>query len=151
MIDCVNSVISREYRKFDQAHQENHARQVIDRALSFSRFYPVNPEVIYVAAAFHDLGLSGPRETHHLLSGKLIREDKKLRAWFTEEDIEKIAQAAEDHRASENKEPRTIEGKIIAEADRIIDPELTLERTLRYGLEHYKRKKRNLRSKILLR
>lgn len=135
--DYVNSVISREYRKFDQAHQENHARQVIDRALSFSRFYPVNPEVIYVAAAFHDLGLSGPRETHHLLSGKLIREDKKLRAWFTEEDIEKIAQAAEDHRASENKEPRTIEGKIIAEADRIIDPELTLERTLRYGLEHY--------------
>ena len=43
---------------------------------------------------------------------------------------------AEDHRASSGRPPRTIYGRIVAEADRVIDCETTLRRTVQYGLEH---------------
>lgn len=48
-----------------------------------------------------------------------------------------MKEAIEDHRASNTQAPRSIYGKIVAEADRIIDPEVTLRRTVQYGLSHY--------------
>ena len=48
-----------------------------------------------------------------------------------------MAQAVEDHRASSDHEPRSIYGKIVAEADRQIDVETIIRRTVQYGLSHY--------------
>lgn len=53
------------------------------------------------------------------------------------EQIETIAQAAEDHRASSDHEPRSIYGRIVAEADRQIIPETVIRRTVQYGFSHY--------------
>ena len=44
--------------------------------------------------------------------------------------------AVEDHRASSDHAPRTIYGRIVAEADRCIDPATVLRRTVQYGLSH---------------
>lgn len=133
----VEQEIIPRYAAFDKAHREDHAREVIARALEMAGHYPVNPNVIYAAAACHDLGLSEGRETHHLVSGKIIRADTRLREWFSPSEIEVIAQAAEDHRASSKEAPRTTEGRIIAEADRLIVPEQIIRRTIQYGLAHY--------------
>jgi uncharacterized protein len=43
--------------------------------------------------------------------------------------------AVEDHRASSKNAPRTIYGAIVAEADRHIDPETILRRTLQFGMK----------------
>lgn len=126
-----------QYLNFDKAHGPEHVRAVIERSLSLARYYGLDLGMIYAAAAYHDTGLAEGRERHHLVSGRIIRNDSNLRQWFTEEQIETIAQAAEDHRASAGKEPRSIYGRIIAEADRQIDPELTIRRTILYGLSHY--------------
>jgi uncharacterized protein len=131
-----NEVIPR-YAFFDKAHREDHARSVIDEALRLAGFYDVDEDMVYAAAAFHDTGLIEGRETHHLVSGRIIREDPRLPEWFTPDQIETIAQAAEDHRASGTSDPRSIYGKIIAEADRDIIPLKILRRTVQYGLEHY--------------
>ena len=48
-----------------------------------------------------------------------------------------MAQAVEDHRASSDHEPRSIYGKIVAEAYRQIDVETIIRRTVQYGLSHY--------------
>ena len=48
-----------------------------------------------------------------------------------------MKEAVEDHRASNKHVPRSIYGKIVAEADRIIDPDITLRRTVQYGLSNY--------------
>lgn len=125
------------YRTFDSAHGESHVRQVIAESLHLAENYDVNPDMLYVAAACHDTGLTAGREKHHVESGRKIREDKNLLRWFTPGQIETIAQAAEDHRASSAAEPRTIYGKIVAEADRDIDPEKILRRTVQYGLSAY--------------
>lgn len=85
----------------------------------------------------HDIGICEGRKIHHLASGRIIRADRILRRWFTEEEIETIAQAAEDHRASATTQPRSQLGCIIAEADRDIEPETIVRRTVEYGLSHY--------------
>ncbi len=105
--------------------------------MRLSAFYDVDEDIVYAAAAFHDTGLVEGREIHHLASGKIIREDPRLPEWFTPDQIEMIAQAAEDHRASGTSSPRSIYGKIIAEADRDIIPLKILRRTVQFGMEHY--------------
>lgn len=125
------------YNGFDMAHREDHARMVIAQSLDIARHYALNMEMVYTIAAFHDLGLAIDRKTHHLESGRIVREDQRLHAWFTQEEIETMAQAVEDHRASSDHEPRSIYGKIVAEGDRYIEPEKIIERTVQYGLDHY--------------
>lgn len=126
------------YASFDMAHREDHARSVIARALAMAVQYPeIDTEMLYTAAACHDLGLSVDRKTHHLESGKIIRADARLREWFTPQQIEVIAQAAEDHRASATTPPRSLYGRLVAEADRLIVPETVIQRTIQFGLSHY--------------
>lgn len=144
------------YRQMDSAHGEEHAREVAAESLRLAARYDVNLDMLYAAAAYHDIGLSAGRKNHHLESGRIIRGDKKLLNWFTPSQIEEIARAAEDHRASSAAEPRSIYGKIVAEADRDIEPSKILRRTVQYGLEacpglgreeHYARFKKHLQEK----
>lgn len=135
--EYIESEIIPRYDNFDGAHRRDHVRSVIGQSQELSRYYDVNPEILYAAAAYHDLGLCEGREKHHLVSGRIIREDKTLLNWFSVEEIEVIAEAAEDHRASNETPPRSIYGKIIAESDRLIDPETVIRRTVQYGFAHY--------------
>ena len=135
--EYIEQEIIPRYNGFDKAHDVRHARTVIDQSLQLARYYPVEIDMVYAAAAYHDTGLIDGREIHHLSSGRIIREDSNLRRWFSEEQIETIACAAEDHRASSGHPPRSIYGRIVAEADRIIDSETIILRTVQYGFSHY--------------
>ena len=137
LVRYVEGEIIPRYAAFDKAHREDHARQVIERALEMGRAYDVDMDMLYTAAACHDLGLAVDRKTHHLESGRIIRADVRLKEWFTPSQIEIIAQAAEDHRASATEPPRSIYGCLVAEADRMIDPETIIRRTVQFGLSHY--------------
>jgi uncharacterized protein len=137
LIAYIEQDILPRYDHFDAAHQRNHAEEVIERSLALADHYDVDINMVYAIAAYHDTGLCEGRETHHLVSGRIIREDQKLREWFDEEQIETMAQAAEDHRASSGHEPRSIYGKIVAEADRLILPEKVIRRTIQFGLDHH--------------
>ena len=136
LVHYIDQEILPRYEQFDAAHQRNHAEEVIERSLALAEHYEVDVNMVYAIAAYHDTGLCEGRDTHHLVSGRIIREDKKLREWFNEGQIETMAQAAEDHRASSGHEPRTIYGKIVAEADRLISPEKVIRRTIQFGLNH---------------
>ena len=137
LVRYVEDEIIPRYASFDKAHREDHVRKVIEEAMNMSVHYDVDKDVLYAAAAFHDTGLVDGREVHHMSSGRIIREDPHLKEWFTPDKIETIAQAAEDHRASSGCEPRSIYGKIVAEADRDIEPMRILRRTVQFGMEHY--------------
>ncbi len=135
--DFVEREIVPRYDGFDAGHGRDHVQTVISQALSLAQYYPeVDRCMLLVAAAYHDLGLAFGRELHHIHSARIVREDERLRQWFNEDEINTIADAAEDHRASSDHEPRTIYGRIVAEADRIIDGETIVRRALQYGLKH---------------
>lgn len=135
------------YAGFDTAHREDHALTVIGQAMKLMEDdrkngmegwdQAIDRNILLAAAACHDLGLANGRERHHLDSGEIIRKDARLLTWFSEDEIEVIAQAAEDHRASGKSEPRSIYGKLVAEADRVIDGETIIRRTIQYGMTHY--------------
>ena len=125
------------YEAFDKAHDRRHAFMVMSNSLRLAQHYDVDMQMVYTIAAYHDLGLEAGREQHHTVSARIVREDKRLKKFFTSEQIEIMADAVEDHRASSSHEPRTIYGKIVAEADRIIDSETIMTRTVQYGLSHY--------------
>ncbi len=135
--DFVEREIVPRYDGFDAGHGRDHVQTVISQALSLAQYYPeVDRCMLLVAAAYHDLGLAFGRELHHIHSARIVREDERLQQWFNEDEINTIADAAEDHRASSDHEPRTIYGRIVAEADRIIDGETIVRRALQYGLKH---------------
>lgn len=137
----IQAYIEREilprYDNFDAAHRRDHAEMVIRQSLELAEQTGADAEMAYVIAAYHDTGLCEGRERHHLVSGRIIRADQNLRQWFSPEQIETMACAAEDHRASTDHAPRTLYGRIVAEADRFIDPETIVRRTVQFGLEHY--------------
>ena len=133
----IESAILPRYKGFDPAHRTDHALQVIAESLKLAKHYEVDERMVYTIAAYHDIGLCEGRERHHLVSGRMLRADERLHEWFTDEEIETMAQAVEDHRASLDHAPRSIYGLIVAEADRLIDPMTVLLRTVQYGLSHY--------------
>lgn len=126
-----------QYAHFDAAHRLDHADAVIAASLRYARSCGADEQMAYVIAAYHDVGLSEGREVHHLASARILLSDEVLRRWFSEEQLRVMAEAVEDHRASATHPPRSIYGRIVAEADRQIDADTVIRRTVQYGLTHY--------------
>ncbi len=151
LVAYVEKEIIPRYANFDAAHQEDHVRTVIAQSINLADIINESPkyinedgskilvdiDMVYAIAAYHDTGLIEGRDTHHSVSARIIREDKKLLQWFSTEQIDTMADAAEDHRASSKSAPRSIYGRIVAEADRAIDPINIIRRTMQYGFSHY--------------
>ncbi len=133
----IESEIIPRYETFDRAHRIDHVNMVIGQSLELAKHYDVDMDMVYAIAAYHDTGLAEGRDIHHITSARIIRADERLKEWFTPEQIGTMADAAEDHRASNRNEPRTIYGRIVAEADRIIDGNTIIRRTIQFGLSHY--------------
>ncbi|MBG0763024.1 HD domain-containing protein [Acholeplasma laidlawii] len=130
---CERNIIPK-YKLLDLAHQPNHVFDVIEKSLIIAKDYDVNIQMIYVVAVFHDIGLLVNRKTHHIDGGKILKDDAFIQNYFTTDEIVIMKQAVEDHRASNDDAPRTIYGKIISEADRLIDPDQIILRTIQFRL-----------------
>ena len=125
------------YAAFDVAHNMEHVSRVIKASIKLAETLGADVDMAYVIAAYHDLGLKGPRAIHHITSGKILKADKRLEKWFSPQQIEIMKEAVEDHRASSSRAPRSIYGKIVAEADRDLNPDTVFQRTVQFGKEHY--------------
>lgn len=126
------------YASFDKAHQDSHVRMVIEQSLKLSEHTPtINVDMVYVIAAFHDLGLTNGRENHHKESRRILETDEFVKSHFTKEQIQIMGEAVEDHRASNSMKPRNEYGLIVAEADRFIEPQTIIRRTIQYGIANY--------------
>ena len=137
LVEFIESQILPRYADFDKAHNMEHVTRVIRRSLDMARKTGADLDMAYTIAAYHDLGLSGPRAVHHLAGGKILMSDARLKRWFSTEQLQMMKEAVEDHRASASRSPRSIYGKIVAEADRDIEPETVIRRTIQYGLANY--------------
>lgn len=125
------------YDHFDKAHQRDHVQMVISQSMALAAQMDIDVDMVYVIAAYHEIGLCEGRERHHIVSAQMLLADNELRKWFTESQLQTMAEAVEDHRASSDHAPRSLYGRIVAEADRFIDPDTVVRRTVQYGMEHY--------------
>ena len=137
LVEFIETQILPRYAAFDKAHSMEHVTGVVRRSVELARKTGADLDMAYAIAAYHDLGLEGPRAVHHITSGKILMQDSRLKRWFTPEQLRIMKEAVEDHRASASRAPRSIYGKIVAEADRNIEPETVIRRTIQYGLANY--------------
>ena len=137
LVEFIETKILPKYAEFDRAHNLEHITRVIRRSIDLVKTTGADINMVYTVAAYHDLGMSGPRAIHHLTGGKILAADNRLKKWFSPEQIKIMKEAIEDHRASASRAPRSLYGKVIAEADRDIDVEVVIRRTIQYGLSNY--------------
>ena len=125
-----------KYNDFGLSHGLGHVQHVIRGSLELAKRMGADVNMAYTVAAYHDIGMSGPRAIHHITGGKILAADARLKRWFSPEQIRIMREAVEDHRASASHSPRSIYGKIVAEADRDLDPEHVFRRAVQFGLEN---------------
>lgn len=136
LMEFVEKQILPRYTAFGESHGLYHVTRVIKNSLELARMLGADINMAYAIAAYHDLGMEGPRAIHHITSGKILIADARLKKWFSPEKIKIMREAVEDHRASASHAPRSIYGKIVAEADRDIDIDTVFTRAIQYGIEH---------------
>ena len=137
LVEFIETKILPQYAAFDAAHNMEHVTRVIRHSLELVKITGADINMVYTIAAYHDLGMSGPRAVHHLTGGKILATDARLKKWFTPEQLKVMREAVEDHRASASRSPRSIYGKIVAEADRDLDTDIVIRRTIQFGLANY--------------
>ena len=136
IMEFVERQILPRYNAFGESHGLRHVTRVIKNSLRLADVTGADIDMVYVIAAYHDLGMEGPRAIHHLTSGKILMADARLKKWFNADQLKVIKEAVEDHRASSSRQPRSIYGKIVAEADRDIDVHEIFLRAIQYGKEN---------------
>ena len=153
IMEFIEHHILPRYTAFGKSHGLQHVNRVIKNSIELANYVGADINMAYVIAAYHDLGMSGPRAIHHLTSGKILSNDVRLKKWFNNDQLKIMKEAVEDHRASSSHTPRTIYGKIkacydaalecrrraseIAEADRDLEPDVVFSRAIQFGLENY--------------
>ena len=137
LVEFIETQILPQYATFDRAHNLEHVTRVIRNSLELVKTTGADINMVYAIAAYHDVGMSGHRADHHLRGGKILAADARLKKWFTAEQMKIMKAAGEDHRASASRAPRSIYGKIVAEADRDIDSDTVFRRTVQFGLSNY--------------
>lgn len=131
-----NNILTK-YNNNDRGHGIDHILYVIKRSLKFAQNIDnINLNMVYTIAAYHDIGHSIDAENHETVSAQILKEDKNLRKYFSEEEIIIMSEAVADHRASLESVPRSIYGKIVSSADRNTILEDPLRRTYEYRIKH---------------
>ena len=74
LMEFIETEILPRYANFDQAHRLSHVNNVIRQSLDLARKIGADINMAYAIAAYHDLGLEGPRAIHHVTSGKILLE-----------------------------------------------------------------------------
>ena len=99
-MEFVEKNILPRYAEFDSAHKISHVQQVIKSSLQLAKTVGADCNMAYTIAAYHDLGLVGPRAIHQITGGKILITDARLKRWFSDEQLNIMKDAIEDHRAS---------------------------------------------------
>ena len=121
VVDLVKKEV-REIIKNDPAHDFQHVLRVYRNAEKICKKEKVETKLVLCAALLHDL-VSYPKSNKRskLSSIESAKKSKKLLEKYDllENEIKIICNAIEDHSFSHNNIPKTIEGKILQDADRL--------------------------------
>ena len=145
LIEYIKSNVFPRYVLNGESHGMEHIMQVIQRTFEIGDEYeasnpeeePLNANIAYVTAAYHDIGDHVDRKKHHIISGEMMMKDEGLDEFITPEEKLIIRDAIEDHRASNGEIPRTIYGRLVLTADRNNTLEDFFERRIKTSIERH--------------
>ncbi len=121
-------------------HGREHIEFVIERSFELAREFDLDVDLnmVYVIAAFHDIGYKEDPDNHEEVSSRIFREDEVMPKYFTAEQIDIMADAIVDHRASLEYEARSVYGKLVSSADREISVHNVLKRSILFQADKHK-------------
>ena len=137
LVQYIESNIYPLYSRNDWAHQLWHIEDVTKKSLKLAKGYSVNLDMVYVIASFHDLGCFISRDNHEEISAHLMEQDHFIQNYFSDEDIQIMKEAIEDHRGSRKERPRNRYGEILSDSDRDFDIKLLAKRQLATSIKNY--------------
>ena len=121
----VINFISNDVKKIienDSAHDFEHIMRVYKNAKKLCKQEKVNEKLVLCAVLLHDI-VSYPKSDKRSKNSSIDSAKKAKiilkRYNFTENEITIISDAIRDHSFSQKKTPKTIEGKILQDADRL--------------------------------
>ena len=129
--NLVKYVEEKRFPEYDTnigGHNIEHIKLVINRSFELNELFHLNlnPNMVYVIAAFHDMGYKVDPENHEQVSADIFYQDEVMKYFFSDEDRQIIYEAIIDHRASLEYEARSVYGKLVSSADRAIDIDIAL-------------------------
>lgn len=121
MLADIYQEVQQRFATFDDpAHGWEHVRRVYELALRIADEEGADRLIVGIAALLHDIGRLIHRKgtPHALLS---VEESHKIlkRYPLTAEQVETIQHAIEAHSFSQGIEPRTLEARVVRDADRL--------------------------------
>ncbi len=138
LVEYMENDIFPIYKTFDKGHDLNHIRSVISRAFELAEGIDnLDANLVYASATLHDIGIQVERKNHALHSAEFVRNNSKLREFFSEDEIKIISEAVEDHSTSRGVEPRSIYGKVVCDADKDNDIETSLLRAYEFTKRYF--------------
>jgi uncharacterized protein len=121
MLDDIYQEVQQRFSDFDDpAHGWEHVRRVYNLALRIAKEEQADSLVVGIAALLHDIGRLIHRKgvPHALLS---VEEAREMLKRYTLEpgQVENILHAIAAHSFSQGIEPRTLEARVVRDADRL--------------------------------
>lgn len=134
VVEYIKGEILPRYDSNIGGHGRDHIKSVIMRSFEIMNEFhlEVDPNMVYVIAAFHDISYKINPDEHEEYSAREFFQDKKMKEFFTDEQREVMREAIIDHRASLEYEARSIYGKLVSSADREISVSNMLNRSFLY-------------------
>ncbi|MEW6042743.1 MAG: HD domain-containing protein [Thermoproteota archaeon] len=108
--------------KNDSAHDFSHIMRVYKNAQVIARHEKANMKLVLAAVLLHDVvqfPKSDKRSKIASIKSAQLAEKILSKYSFTKKEIKIISDAIRDHSYSRNKVPKTLEGKILQDADRL--------------------------------
>lgn len=120
----------------DSAHDRLHIFRVLYHAVDIAKHYDVDDEVLITATLLHDIGREQQIKNidlDHAIIGAEMAHTFLSNNYFADDKIEHICDAIRTHRFRSNNPPKTIEAKILFDADKLdVSGAIGIARTLVY-------------------
>lgn len=120
-IELLQKQVQQKMKNYS-AHDFNHVMRVYKNTQKLCKKENVNEKLVLSAALLHDI-ISYPKSDKRSKSSSLksAEESKKIlkKLNFSEKEIRIVSDAIRDHSFSRGKTPKTLEGKILQDADRL--------------------------------
>ncbi len=121
IIDSIKNEVKKQMKN-DSAHDFEHTMRVYKNAQKICKKEKANEKLVLSTALLHDI-VSYPKSDKRSKMSSIDSAKKSKQILekfdFSKEEITIISDAIRDHSFSQNKTPKTLEGKILQDADRL--------------------------------
>jgi len=125
IVEEIKKIVEKEMEGTDPSHDFLHVMRVYNLCLKIAKYEQnVDLEVLKLAALLHDIARSKEDfdetgKIRHEMEGAKMAEEILTKFNFSKEKIKKIKECIISHRFRGNDEPKTIEAKILFDADKL--------------------------------